>query len=155
VTTRSPIHEALDRFGRDLGLEKKSGAWYRLCEEVIAVVDLQKSQYGASYYVNLGFWLRALGEERYPKGARCHIAVRLENLAPDERQGITRLLDLDHEMPDEQRIDELIALFKERLLPVIEQGSTLAGLRVMIDDGTLSSAAIRGPAQELLAAVKH
>lgn len=155
MSARNVVHDALERFGRQAGLEKKSGAWYRRSEEVIAVSDLQKSQYGRQYYFNQGFWLRELGDERYPKSAKCHITLRLETLVTEERDRIARLLDLEQEMPDEQRVEELVALLDERMLPVIERGSSLAGLRAMVDDGTLASAAIRVPAQRALGAVKQ
>lgn len=148
------IHEALERFGRPVGMEKKSGVWYRRSDEVIAVSDLQKSQYGPQYYFSQGFWLRALGDERYPRGStRCHISLRLETLIPQERRRIARLLDLEYEIADEERIEELVALLNERMLPVIVCGVSLVGLRAMVDDGTLANAAIRDPAQELLATV--
>ena len=147
------VQEALERFGRQTGMEKKSGVWYRRSDEVIAVSDLQKSQYGPQYYFNQGFWLRALGDELHPKGSRCHISLRLETLVPDDRHRPARLLDLEYEVADEQRIEELVALLNDRMLPVIERGSSLAGLRAMVDDGTLASAAIRGSAQQALATV--
>lgn len=58
------VQEALDQFGRQAGLEKKSGAWYSQREEVIAVADLQKSQYGPQYYST-----RVSGSARWPRGA--------------------------------------------------------------------------------------
>ncbi|MBA3734959.1 MAG: DUF4304 domain-containing protein [Actinobacteria bacterium] len=150
MTARNVVQEALERFGRQAGLEKKSGAWYRGGDEVIAVVDLQKSQYGPQYYLNLGFWLRELEGERYPKGSECHILLRLETLVPQERHRIVHLLDMEEDVPDEQRIEELVALLTDRVLPVIERAGTVAGLRALVDDGTLASAAIRGPAQRVL-----
>jgi hypothetical protein len=45
------------------------------------------------------------------------------------------LLDLDYEIPDEQRIDELVAMLRDRLLPLIERGNTVAGLRTLLDEG--------------------
>jgi hypothetical protein len=48
-----------------------------------------------------------------------------------------------------------VTRLRERLLPLIERGSSLADLRSMLDDGTFSHAGIRGPAQETLAAVKR
>jgi len=155
MSPRNVIQEALERFGRQAGLEKKSGAWYRRTDEVIAVSDLQKSQYGPRYYFNQGFWLRALGAETYPKGWRCHISLRLETLLVEERHRIAQLLDLEHEIADDDRIEELVALLGDRILPVIQRGGSLAGLRAMVDDKTLATAAIQGPAQQALAAVSQ
>lgn len=151
MSRRTVVHDALERFGREAGLEKKASAWYRHTDEVIAVSDLQKSQYGPKYYFNQGFWLRELGDDRYPKGQNCHISLRLETLLAEQRERVAELLDLDHEMPEQERIDELVALLNERMLPVIERGGSLAGLKAMVEDGTLATAAIWGSAQQVLA----
>ena len=151
VPPRNAVQLAFDRFGRSAGMELHRRAWYRTSDEVVAVSELQKSQYGRSYYFNQGFWLRELGDERYPRQSSCHITLRLETLASEERHRVARLLDLDHGIPDEERIEKLVALLNERISPVIERGSSIAGLRAMIDDRTLSHAAILGVAQPLLA----
>lgn len=150
MSRRDIVQQAFERFGREAGLQKHSGAWYRRSDEVVAVSDLQKSQYGPQYYVNQGFWVRQLGDEPHPKPAKAHIVVRLEVLIPSERTRIAQLLDLEEALPDELRFNELVALLKERVLPVIGRGSSIQGLRAMVEDGTLKGAAIRGRAHQLL-----
>jgi hypothetical protein len=151
VSRRNVVQEMLERFGREAALEKKSGVWYRRGDGVIGVVDLQKSQYGPKYYLNVGFWLEQLGEERYPKPERSHISVRLETLVPEERERIAKLLDLDDPIGDEERVEELLSVLKGQVLPLLERGSSAAQLQALVKDGTLKGAAIRRPAQELLA----
>jgi hypothetical protein len=153
VSERDAVQRAFDQFGKQAGFEKKSGSWYQRAEEVISVSNLQKSQYGPQYYFNQAFWLRQFGDERSPKENNCHIRARLGSLLPDQADTIERLLDLDHQMPDEQRVEELVGLLRERLLPLIERGETVAGLRGLLDEGAFKAAGIRGPAQEALAAV--
>lgn len=150
MTKRNPAQEALQRYGRETGLERRSGAWYQAGDEVIAVADLQKSQYGPQYYFNLGFLLRTLTPDEYPKPSMAHVSARLEALVPEERDRIAQLLDLEHDLPDEQRIDELVALFKDRVSPLIARGSSMDGLRAMVENGTLATAAVRGPALRAL-----
>lgn len=150
MSRRNPAQEALEHFGRESGFEKKSGTWYRQGDEVIASLDLQKSQYGPQHYLNLGFWLRELGDEKFPKQETAHISIRLETLVPRERDRVARLLDLEHALPDGQRVGELVALLRDRILPVIERGRSISGLRSMVEDGTLAAAAVRGPAQQAL-----
>lgn len=146
----SSIHEALDQFARASGLEKKSDHWYRHGDGVVAVTGVQKSQYGSQYYVNQGFWLSRLDATRYPRATNCHIILRLEGLAPNQRAEIAELFDLERDIPEESRINRIVDLLNRRLLPVISRGQSVAGLRDMMADGTLSSAAIRGGAlQEL------
>lgn len=151
MTERDAVQQAFDRFGRDAGLEKKSGSWYRQGDDVIAVSSLQRSQYGPSYYWNQAFWLRQLGDERYPKVNKCHLQSRLEGLLPDAEQRVRELLDLEHALSDEDRVAELVALLERELLPVIEQGSSIDGLRRLYEAGKLARAGITGPAQPILA----
>jgi hypothetical protein len=75
-----------DKFAAGAGFVKKSGSWYRASDEVITVLNLQKSQYGLSCYVNIAFCLRALGAETFPQEQKCHIRFRLEILLPDREE---------------------------------------------------------------------
>lgn len=155
MSERDAVQRAFDKFGKESGFEKKSGSWYRRGDEVISVSNLQKSQYGPQYYFNQAFWLRELGEERFPKDNKCHIRARLGSLLPEQADRLEHLLDLDFEMPDEPRIDELVGVLGEHLLPLIERGSSVAGRRGLLDEGAFKAAGIRGPAQEALAAVSR
>jgi Domain of unknown function (DUF4304) len=152
VSTPNGVHEAFGQFGRKAGLERKGSVWFRRSDTVVAVVGLQKSQYGRSYYVNVGFWLRELGDNRFPKEERCHIRVRLGGLATDQRERINELLNLDYELPETVRVSELVALLNDVLLPAIERGANIDGLRAMRADGTFRAAGVSGPAADVLSA---
>jgi len=154
MSNRNVVQRAFDCFGQEAGFEKHSGSWYRRTDEVILVLNLQKSQYSPSYYLNQGFWLRVLGDERFPKEEKCHIRVRLGSLLPHIAKDLEQLLDLRYEMPEEERFESLIALLRERLLPIIDLGSTLQGLRHLYEQGIFKAAGIRGPAQDLLRSVE-
>lgn len=153
MSERNAVQRTVDEFGHEAGFEKKSGSWYQHGEEVIVVLNLQKSQYGPQYYVNVAFWLRQLGEERYPKEHKCHVRLRLEDVVPDTEEEIGRLLDLEKPLSDEQRIEALLRLLRERLGPVIKRAGSVDGLRSLRDEGLLAGAAIVGPAQQVLASV--
>src|SRR5215217_2212835 len=109
---RNAVQRGFDQFGKQAGAEKKSGGWYWRSDDVVAVVDLQKSQYGAQYYVNVAFWLRALGNEPFPKSWKSHLQVRLGSLPDVDPEAAERLFDLEHELPDEQRADAIAALLE-------------------------------------------
>jgi hypothetical protein len=151
MSERNAVQRAFDEFGRAAGFEKKSGSWYGRSDEVITVSTLQKSNYGPLYYFNQAFWLRQLGDDRYPKEQSAQIRARLEALLPDAKGQIKRLFDLEQDIPDEDRITGLRTLLLDRLLPLIRRGSSIAGLRSMNANGMFRGAAITGPAQQLLA----
>jgi hypothetical protein len=153
MSERNVVQQVVDDWGKALGFEKRSGSWYRTGDEVISVSNLQKSQYGPSYYFNQAFWLRELGDERYPKDNKCHIRLRLGSLLGADAERLDQLLNLDDPVSDVDRVVALTTILNDRLLPVIERGSSLAGLRSLLDEGVFKAAGIRGPAQQLLAAV--
>lgn len=151
MSERDPTQQAFDRFGRETGLRKKSGSWYRHSTEVISVSNLQRSQFGPAYYLNQAFWLVALGDEQFPKESKCHVRTRLDAVCPDESERLANLLDLDWTMAPERRIDELVGLLRAHLLPLIYGGETLVGLRAMCDGPLKDAALISGRALAVFA----
>ena len=81
-----PLEAAVTPTLKASGFKKKAKTWWRHSPEVIQVLNLQKSSYGDSLYVNLGVYLRSLGEEQNPPESRCHVRVRLERVAHSERE---------------------------------------------------------------------
>ena len=118
---------------------KQSGSWYRANDAVITVVNLQKSDYSRNYYINVAFWLKALGEEKFPKAHVCHVGIRLDMLLPDQAEEIKALLDL----------------LETRLLPLLNEGSSVEGLRKWQREGRLKAAAVRGLAVPILSEVSQ
>ncbi len=95
TSARNVLRSTLNDFGSSAGFIKNSGAWYRRQGDAISVVDLQKSQYGNQYYINVGLWLLEIADERFPKEWVCHLRTRLEALLPPhEEPRLEKLLDL-------------------------------------------------------------
>ena len=70
----------------EAGFEKKSNNWYWANNEVILVVNLQKSIYGMKFYLNFGIALKELGIEECPKEHKCHIRFRLSSIIPEKNK---------------------------------------------------------------------
>ena len=81
------------------GFEKRSGNWLQNAGELTWVVNLQKSNFSNTYYVNFGFIINSV-----PLGQmRTHIEYRLSSTDPEERRKIEELLDLDSPLDDNSR----------------------------------------------------
>lgn len=137
MSERNAVHRAFDGFGRDAGMEKKSGSWYRRTPEIISVSNLQKSEYGPHYYFNQAFWLRCIGDDLYPKEWKCHLRDRLGQLLPHREEQVKALFDLNVAMSDEDRIAQIRQILDGELLPIIEAASTVVGLRNLWKAGPL------------------
>ncbi len=152
VNRRNVVKEPLVRFGRETGLNLHSGAWYLRQAETIAVVELQKSQYGPQYYVNVALWLLPLGDALYPKERSCHVRTRLDALLSEQEELVNALLDLESTMDDSARAAELSELLVSHLLPILRACSSVRGLKSAEGERLLKASLVRGPAQQLLLA---
>jgi Domain of unknown function (DUF4304) len=132
-------------------MELRSRAWFLRTEDVVVTCDLQKSQYGPLYYLNVGYYLRSQGLETHPKSHKCHITYRAGQLIGRER-AFDELLNLEHQLDDETRSLQLYSLLTTELVPRIHRGSTIAGLRAMLADGSITHHYLTGPAQAVLLA---
>jgi len=148
--TVDPVRAAVAAFARTHGFTRKATSWYRKQPDSIAVLDLQKSQYGHQYYVNVALWLLPLGSATTPKENQCQIRSRLGSLYPEDEREIAQLLDLESNINDDDRMARL-GIYLERVIPLYDAGATVGGLAT--DDGRrlLNQALVTGAAQRLIA----
>lgn len=147
---RTPIHEALERFGRTTGCEKRHGAWLRTGTEVITVTSLDKSPYGPEYYIDQGFWPRSLSDGPPKRAYGCAIYNRAGGIIPQFSRRLDELLDLEQPIPDDERVTELVALLTKRLLPVLDEARSIDGLRNLVVSGPLRNSLITADGFEAL-----
>ena len=94
-------------------------------------VNLQKSQWGEQFYINLGIFLKALGNAKSPKENECHIRVRLSSLA-EAREHLDSALDVESELTDEERTQVIGTAVRNTALPFLGDRSTLGGIRIFL-----------------------
>jgi hypothetical protein len=129
VSERDIIQETVDACCKRQGFVKKSGSWYLYGEDLITVVNLQRSQYGPAYYINIGFWLVTLGSEKFPKINKCHLYTRVESAFPEYEDTIYSLLDLTSGLGDDKRREEFEKIFCSNVIPTLVSVNSVSGLR--------------------------
>ena len=133
----NPIQGCIGPFLQPQGYQRKGSSWYFDAPEAILVVNLQKSQWGRQYYVNLAVWLKALGDAVSPKENHCHIRSRLAGAKTEQA------LDLsDTSLTDELRQKALLSALKRRGLPLLHSCSTVQGVKTMLRVGKLDDALV-------------
>ncbi len=121
---------------RPVGFARKGSAWYLQNEKIIAVVNLQKSEFGTLYFLNIGFWLREIEDIHNPKVERCHVQARAEGIWKCGRPSIADLLDLENSFTDDaSRLVLLRQFVREQFVPFVRSGSTVSGLKSLLTDG--------------------
>ena len=97
-------------------------------------------------------WLLALGEIGAPKENKCQIRTRLTRLVPaDLEKRLTELLDLDSDVDEQSRREELLGVLREHLLPRMQASLSLESLRSGEGQQLIRKSLITGPGQQLLA----
>jgi len=152
-TQSSQVKAILKRTLHEAGFVGNASTWHKSLSETILVVDLQKSQYGPQYYLNLGIWLKQLGETQNPKEHQCHIRLRATSLPSEGAKLLERALDLeDMSMSAEQREKVIVEYMQSEVLPFMEMAATVEGSGTALGSGKLSRAMVHKQVRELLVA---
>jgi hypothetical protein len=77
--SKNEIIEALKTHFKIAGFKKLSSNWFKETKDTVLVFNVQSSQWGLEYYINLGIYIKALGDELKPPVYRCHIQCRIEH----------------------------------------------------------------------------
>ncbi|MEE1946445.1 DUF4304 domain-containing protein [Pedobacter sp. KR3-3] len=109
------LKKILDELLMPIAFKSKGNNWTFKGNELVKMVNLQKSQYSNSYYVNYGYILRSISFD-----GTMHIYNRVASKDIVGQQEITELLDLDSPIPDQDRTTRLKEILIEKLIKKIE-----------------------------------
>jgi hypothetical protein len=147
------LEEVFDGVLGPAGFRKRKHTWFKTNPDTITLVDLQKSQWGGQYYVNLAVFLRDLGDVPTPAEHRAHLRVRLTAVAGSECGSIEQALDLERpSLSAGDRRAVLTCALRKVAVSYLASRSTLSQLRELSAAGELGPVLMTKAARELLAA---
>lgn len=110
---------------QELGFQNKKHSWYKHTNDLIKVIDLQKSEYSELYYVNIGLYVKELGCDhdnaadckKNPQESHCHFRLRAEAFFADaEIQELNRAIG----QRDVNRIMYFIGILSKNVFEGVE-----------------------------------
>ena len=128
------------------GFVKKGQSWYLDGNDALIVINLQKSNWGERYYINMGIWLKAFGEASFPQFNHCHLYYRVENFFPENRELILFGCSLENSSPE--ILAELTGFIESQLIPFLQSCTVISRLREMMIQGALEGGFVRLDARE-------
>lgn len=134
--TQRSLEQAIGRVLKPLGYRKRASTWRRERDAVVSVLNLQKSQWGDDWYMNLGVYLKALGAEADPPEYRCHVRCRAATLGK-------------REMPRDP--DGLATLTQDVAVPWLEALSTTQGIAAFLSSDESRVCTVSARVAEVLA----
>lgn len=145
------LQRLLDEALGDLGFKRKGTLWTRSTNDVYQSVEMQKSQFGEQYYINVGLWLIALGSPQSPRDKDMHIRLRADSLFNAfAREKWIRQTDFEQDVADEDRTRELRAMIKDVLVAHLAAWDSEESIRLALNAGDLSQAFVLAAARTAL-----
>jgi hypothetical protein len=106
-----------------LNFKRKGINWVLNSDELSKLINLQKSNYSNSFYINYGYIIKDL-----ELTTTTHVENRLASTSKDEQKRITDLLDLETQIPKEQRLADLKKIITGKIVVPMQSVNTVADL---------------------------
>jgi hypothetical protein len=135
-----------------LGFSKQSNDWVYNNEELIIVINLQKSSYEKLYFLNIGIWLNEISNTcKYPKENICHIRIRAERLFTSIPQALNprELFDFNDAI-SEEKINSIAIFLKDYLSLAINKMKSVDSLKKLYKEDSFSQAYLEKNARAIL-----
>lgn len=125
---------------RKHGFKKKGSTWHLESPECISVLNVQRSQWGDKYYINLGVLVKQLDNIPSPKEYQCHFRDRLSHIVGNSAK---MELEPDFEDPsstEEQKAQTVREAIETHAIPLLLSLQTLEGIKRTFSEKRISPA---------------
>ncbi len=121
---------------KDNGFEKAFEGWFKESDEIIHVLDLQKSNFGKFYYLNIKLFIQGIFGNVYEKSKKL-VKTDVGNIFLRQPENYSCFLNLEEPLTDEDRKKGLQDLFNNFIVPLSINSSTKNGIRELHKKGAL------------------
>ncbi len=128
--------KTFDTIAQKFHFEKAFGGWFKTSEECIVVLDLQKSNFGNYYKLNINIFIQGMFGKHYIKQKEL-----VKRDIGDVRSGVPKefrdAFDLENSMDDSIRKQKLENLFIEYIVSFTNQTLTREGIKALAQNDNL------------------
>ena len=107
------------------GYRKSGATWHFTDPDFIRVLNIQGSQWGSSFYLNMGIYIRAIGEKAKPCEYDCHLRSRVES---KDRAVLNAALNFENPISISDRSQVLVTAIESIALPWLEGHASKEGI---------------------------
>ena len=126
-----------NEIARKNGFEKAFGGWFKESQECMLVLDLQKSNYGDYYEMNVKIFIQGAFGNHYVK---CKDLVKKEigNIFTRQPKELRDVLIFDDvQMTEEERVFNTEKLFNEFIVPFSQKALSKSGIKELAEKGEI------------------
>lgn len=118
------------------GFESAFGGWYKESEECIVTLELQKSNFGEYFQLNIKVFVQGFFGQKYLPDKNL-IKKSVGHIHIGETQEYKDIFDFDIPMNNEKREEKLTKLFKEYITPLTEKFLQKEGIKDLENRGNI------------------
>lgn len=119
------------------GFESAFGGWFKDSVESIVVLDLQKSNFGDYYEMNIKIFIQGMFGNRYSRSKNL-VKRDMGNIFRRQPLEYKSVFDFDEPMDNEKRKVDLAKLFFDFIVPFTDQALSKSGIRELADKGEIT-----------------
>ena len=132
----SEFKKIFNEVAKENGFEKAYEGWFKEFDEIIIVLDLQKSNFGNFYYLNIKLFIQGVFGNKYIKNKQL-VKLDVGDIFLRHPDIYSNLLDLDSSLEDNERKEGLIHMFKNFIVPFSNKTSTKEGIKELHKKGDI------------------
>ena len=107
----------LNKLLKPLGFVKKASNWILVSDDLIKIINFQKSSFSNECYINYGYIIKSIPMENFSM----HIYNRLSSAEDNTQKSIDILLDLDSNINDAVRVKELCEIIRSNIIAMMQK----------------------------------
>ncbi len=136
MDSREFKNKLFDSEAKANGFEKAFSGWIKESAECIAVLELQKSNYGNYSELNIKIYIQGIFGNQYKKSKEL-IKKDIGDIFTRAPHNYKDTFDFDKIMDDDLRKERLSSLFKEFIVPYTEKTLTVEGIKQLAKQGDI------------------
>jgi hypothetical protein len=118
------------------GFKKAFGGWYKESTECLAVIALQKSNYGNYYQLNIKILIHGVFQDSYTPD-RAMMITTGGHIGSSEPKEFRHIFDLDEQIDDKSRHEILKELFFSHIIPFTDSALSREGIKELVGTGVV------------------
>ena len=121
--------KVFNTIAQENGFEKAFGGWFKESQECILVLDLQKSNFGDYYEMNIKVFVQGAFGNSYVKNKNL-VKKDIGDIFTRQPAALRDVLIFDDvQMTDEERIKNTQKLFNEFVIPFVQKALFIRGIK--------------------------
>lgn len=125
-----------DEIAKPNGFEKAFSGWFKESPECIIVLDLQKSNFGNYYELNIKIFVQGMFGNNYSIGKDL-VKKQTGDIFIRQPNNYKDVLDFDKSMDNLKRKERLESLFNEFIVPFANKAILRSGLKELAEQGKI------------------